>query len=564
MFKDKGQSYLGLAKVIFNSSICHVSVNEAESDVEIVSTERITRKKSNGTWPYKAIELIKSKFNDQAILIAENRDVFSPKFFEEKLNIASPFFDFLKKRNLEKYSSHFNPEVKYLGHHLAHAYSCLAMSPFDESLIIIMDGAGSATHDYEGKFPAKNENMHEEYSVYLQLKGKIECVDKTWQKFEKANKAKEHSFAESIGLLYEKAAEFIFNSKTSAGKVMGLAPFGEACEVIDPKEYLDKLPWGRAYDGKSKKEWEESESLEIYKNIAASTQNYFEKVYIDRIKDLKKKYPHIENIIIAGGCALNCVSNMKLYNEGVFKNIYIPPFPGDGGISFGLAHYLMYENGVEWKKIEHEDQHGYFGPKSSIPVDESVEEIFIDYKISKHEDITEIASELLKENNIIAWYQGRSESGPRALGNRSILARIDYPNLKNYLNEKIKFREAFRPYGCSVIQEKAHIYFDIPENFQNPYMSFAVPLRENFKDMFKEVSHIDGTSRKQSVTKGQNERFYNLISKVGEKTGTYAVLNTSLNIMGEPIVETIDDVKNFFDNSEVDALCVGNYLIERV
>jgi carbamoyltransferase len=163
----------------------------------------------------------------------------------------------------------------------------------------------------------------------------------------------------------------------------------------------------------------------------------------------------------------------------------------------------------------------------------------------------------------VAWFQGRSESGPRALGNRSILARPDVTGLKDKLNKSIKFRESFRPYGCSVIQEKAHLYFDIDQNFNNPYMSFAIKVREEHKELLKEVSHIDGTSRMQTVKIGQNEKFYRLLERFGEKSGLPCLLNTSLNVMDEPIVETIQDVRRFMENTPTDYLVINDFLIKR-
>jgi len=571
MKNNESQSYIGLAKVLFNSSVCHISQDKDQREVELILSERLTRKKGCGEWPYKALENILGNIDQDNMHVAENRDVISPRFFEEKLNLASPFFEFLKKRKVEQFSSHFNDNVKFVTHHLAHAYSCVGMSPFEESLIVVMDGAGSLSQDFEKniligneeKFINNQENYHEEFSAFIQKGSQLECVEKVWQKFEKGQVVTNHSFSEGLGMLYEKGAEYIFSSKRAAGKVMGLAPFGQSSKIKDPIHFLESLQWDKSFQGQGKDDWEKSQSLNLFQDVASSIQEYFEEIYLSRILKLKEKYPHIKNLIIAGGCALNCVSNMKIIDQKLFENVYIPPFPGDEGIGFGLAHYMFYKNGGLWNPIKNENQHGYFGPQSSLPRDEKVEEVFSDYKIERFDDVTIPVSNMLKENKVLAWFQGRSESGPRALGNRSIIARVDYPNLKQYLNERIKFRENFRPYGCSVSFDKAHLYFDIEENFSNPYMSFAAPLRTEYKDLFKEVAHVDGTSRKQSVTPGQNKKFYDLIEKVGEKTGTFAVLNTSLNIMGEPIVETVEDVKRFFETSNVDALCVGDYVISR-
>lgn len=568
---NPNQSHLGLSKTLFNSAACLINSKENQVDIELILSERILRKKACGNWPVKALKYFGQAVSDKALTgITENRDVIKPGLFEQKLNIASPFYDYLKKEKLEHLTNQYNSRVEFINHHLAHAYSCLAICPYEESIIFIMDGAGSLKEDIpldsiDNIFPKTDAiNEHEEYSVYLQKGSTLKCIEKGFQVFDSENKVEGHTFSEGMGILYEKAAEFIFNSKQAAGKVMGLAPFGTVQNTSSLKEYLMGLDWKKAsFKGHCKKTWESSEHLSLYKDIAATVQFHFEKVYLNRIIEIQKKHPSINNLILAGGTALNCVANKKVMDKSIYKNIFVPPFPGDEGISLGLAYYSFLNMGNSWTPMPLDKQHGYFGPKKSLPTDSEVSKYFKNYKLTKTDNMAKDASVLLEQGKIIAWYQGRSESGPRALGNRSILAKVDYPGLKNKLNREIKFREDFRPYGCSVLLEKAHQYFEVPELFYNLYMSFAISIKSEFKELFKEVCHIDGTSRYQSVSKSQNSLYHELIHEVGEKTGTYAVLNTSLNIMGEPIVEDLNDALNFFNTSSIDTFCIGNYIIEK-
>ena len=561
--------YLGLGKTTFNSSVC-VLHNDGQS-LELWSSERHSRKKADGSWPEHALKMWKEyygKHESGKLEIAENRDVKTPLFREKQLNRAIPFFEHVKAVELEQYSSGLNTDIKFLPHHYCHAMIAKFMSPFERTAILVIDGAGSHGEDIPENHPERkfvnNTNLqkNEEYSIYLLEHGKLTTIKKHWQQFFQSKKFPKHWYSDGLGTCYEKVAEYIFNSKRAAGKVMALAGLGTPGEYNNSMELLESLDWNNSFSGKSKKEWEESPHLKHYQDIAASIQKLFEEKLILLGSDITKLIPNITNLIITGGCALNCVSNMRLLKKNIFKNIYVPPNPGDECIGIGAALALYYCD-HPWRLTPHENQHGYFGASSSVPSDLQIKTTFDGYRITKHDNIAEDSAELIAQGKILAWFQGRSEAGPRALGNRSILARVDKHDLKNYLNQHVKYREDFRPYGCSVNMEKCREYFDIPKNFQNPYMSFAVDTRDNFRKTFKEVTHIDGTSRIQVVSVGQNKLFHALIEKVGEKTGLYAVLNTSLNIMGEPIVENILDARNFLDHCNVDNLVIGNYIVAK-
>ena len=558
-------SFLGLGKTLFNSSVCYF---EDLDNVEILLTERLLRKKASGSWPSQALMDLSGRHKLSDSLIYENRDVEDPAHVESLMNSRFPFFEYLMSNKLQNFSRHFNKNINFVTHHLAHAHAAAFMSPFEKTLILVIDGAGSRTRAFVEAHPeysllGPDANSAEERTLYTFNSGKISCVDKKFQVFQKSENCSDHFFSEGLGTFYEKASEFIFSSKRSAGKVMGLAAFGEFQKISDSKKYLENLNWSLKYQGASKKEWEQSPHFNYYCNLSADVQNYFEKEYIGYIKTIKQKYPEYENLIITGGCALNCTSNMKLYNLKLFENIYIPPFPGDESIGLGTAFMAYMSSSNKWQRNPFEKQHGYFGPRTSQPVEAEIVKLFAGYNIVKSSSIADDVAKILADGHIIGWFQGRSESGPRALGNRSILCRPDKPGIKNHLNSNIKFREAFRPYGCSTLFEKSHLYFDVPKSFDNPYMSFATRVKPEFKSLLQEVTHIDGTSRMQTVRSTQNKKFYDLIEKFGNITNIYALLNTSLNVMGEPIVETISDAKNFLDTVPVYGLAMGEFFIRR-
>lgn len=561
---------IGLSKTIFNSSVCRL---RDYSNVEIFLTERITREKASGAWPRTAIQwmLDGMDFHDGEVLMAENRDLDEPLVNEKILNSRIPFAEFLEKNRLRSFSRLTNPQLEFITHHLAHAYSASYMSPFEKSLILVIDGAGSRKKTFSSTHPEyaltqnQEEESAEERTLYTFDRGQLKCVDKKWQKFRRSEIVPGHYFSEGLGSFYEKVAEYIFNSKRAAGKVMGLAPYGKITTLIqNPQEYLESLDWSLAFQGKSKAEWEKQLPYSPFADVAANMQAYFEENLIDYLKQARARYPDYKNLILVGGCALNCTTNMKLFAKALFDQIYVPPFPSDEGISLGVAYAKYYQATQVWKPFPYELQTPAFGPKTSQTTEEEIRHEFSGFHIEKPASITEYCSKLLVEGVVIAWFQGRSESGPRSLGHRSLLMRPDRHGAKHYLNAQIKFRENFRPYGSSVLFEKASEYFEVPRGFENPFMSFAVKTRFEYLEALKEVTHVDGTSRMQTVRSTQNPRFYELLKCFGDKSGIYCLLNTSLNIMGEPIVETLKDARKFLENTPVHGLAIGDLYIKKV
>lgn len=562
-------SSLGLGKTLFNSSVCFLG---NARDAEIVLTERLSRSKASGAWPIEALDYVSKRYDLTNLPILENRDLEDPLQVEKILNSIFPFFESLEQQNLIRFTRAKNNAIRFITHHYAHACAGAFMSPFENALILVIDGAGSRAEAFDSEnierkffdFTSSSNQSAEERSVYSLRGGNLRCLEKKWQTFYKSTAHADHFFSSGLGTFYEKSSELIFNSKTSAGKVMGLASYGKPNEIISIENYLESLDWSKRFSGGSKNDWEKSQHLSFYQNTAADVQSYFENELISYAENLKQKYPDFDNLILMGGCSLNCTTNMKIFDKKIFGNVYIPPFPGDESIGLGAAYAqnLLGET-THWSPFKFEEQHGYFGPKGSIPNEDSVLKHFKDFNIHRPASICEYAAEKLANKKIIAWFQGRSESGPRALGNRSILASPFHEGIKNTLNTEIKFRESFRPYGCSALHEKSHTLFSVPQGFNNPYMSFAVKVRETHKQALKEVTHVDGSSRMQTVRRSQNRLFYDLIEMFGEKTGLHCLLNTSLNIMGEPIVETLADARKFLLHVPVDGLVVDNFYITK-
>lgn len=570
------QAFLGIGKTIDNSSACLIQMNGNSPQIEIALSERLLRKKASGAWPEVALRCVLKQNQATSLHIAENREIISPALSDQRLNKSFPFSEYLKAEGLSPYSQLHNPEIVFVTHHHCHAVAAKKMSPFEKAVIVVLDGAGSLYSDFKYALPESRKELKkvaqqglqsrlkprkdgiEEMSVYLLNGGKLTSVYKRWQP------APLQRFAEGPGMFFEQVSKYIFNCKFSAGKVMGLAPLGKRKRLSSSRsQYLAGLDWSKAFSGNGKAAWENSPQLKNWANIAAVSQLSFEEELLGFLKKLRSALPDYDQLILAGGCALNCTANMKILESGIFDKVYVPPFPGDESIGFGAAHALFYnESPKSWMPMPHEAQQGYFGPLQNAPTKEKILKTFSEFEITKPRSIIDFSAELLAQGNILAWFQGRSESGPRALGNRSILANPKVAGLKNRLNESIKFREDFRPYGCSIPHEDADRYFKIEKGFESPFMAFAVKTRPQYWELLKEVTHVDGTSRIQTVRTGQNQKFHALLKKFAEKTDVLCLLNTSLNVMGEPIIETIEDAKALLESTPVTGLAIGDYYIK--
>lgn len=267
----------------------------------------------------------------------------------------------------------------------------------------------------------------------------------------------------------------------------------------------------------------------------------------------------MDYLVISGGVSLNSVMNGRIVRESKFKDVYVMPAAGDNGTALGAAYYLY--NGILNRPRNFVHLDPYIGTEYT---NEDIETVLKGSKLtySHHEDICEVAASLLDEGHIIGWFQGKMEIGPRALGSRSILANPALPYMKDKINSEVKFREAYRPFAPSAIIEAKDDFFDL--EVEAPFMLKVCNVLKEKQDVIPAVTHVDGSARLQTVRKELHPRYYEVIEKLGRKTGVPVVLNTSFNIQGEPVVESPKDAIRCFFSTGLDALVIGNYLLSKL
>jgi len=464
----------------------------------------------------------------------------TPLWLKEKLWIPSLI---RKKLNYEG-------EVFMIEHHLSHAGSSFLVSPFKESAILTIDGVG-------------------EWSTAAYGVGKENQIELL----------QEMRFPHSLGLLYSAFTYYLgFKVNSAEYKVMGLAPYGEPVlydlimkELVDLKEdgsfKLNMRYFSYDYGLKmtnsrfdklfgAPRRAPESEIKKIHQDVAASLQKVTEEIVLKMASHLYKE-TGLKNLCLAGGVALNCLANSRILKETQFKDIFIQPGSSDAGGAVGVAAYIYYtllnnQRNFVWKDA-------YLGPGYS---QEEIKDFLIRKGISygeyNRQELLKITAKLLAEQNIIGWFQGRMEFGPRSLGNRSILADPRKAENKDKVNQKVKYRESFRPFAPSIIWEKAKDYFEI--DIPSPFMllTFNVKSKE-----IPAVTHVDSSARLQTVKREENELFYDLLSEFYNLTGCPALLNTSFNLRGEPIVCNPEEAYLSFMRSGMDYLILGNFVLDK-
>ncbi len=448
----------------------------------------------------------------------------------------------------------YEKDVLMIEHHMSHAASSFLVSPFKEAAILTVDGVGEWATSTFGKGSGN----------------KIELI-------------KETRFPDSLGLLYSAITYFLgFKVNSAEYKVMGLAPYGEPkyadlimdnlIDIKDDGSFKTNMKYF-AYDYglkmtnsnmdklfKVKKREPESELEQVHKDIAASVQKVTE-IAVLRMCDYLYKEVGGENLCMAGGVALNCVANGRILRESKFKNLFIQPAAGDAGGAVGVAMYI-YNSILDNPRTEplHDS---YLGPSYS---DSEIKGYFDEnnvkyHKLKEDELVKKVAHLIEKDQAVIGWFQGRMEFGPRSLGNRSIIA--DAKNKENWqrVNLKIKYRESFRPFAPSVLEEKADNFFDL-RGKKSPYMLLVAQVNKD-KRVVPAVTHVDGSARIQTVSKKTNPMFHRLIEEVEKLSGVPILINTSFNVRGEPIVCTPHDAYMCFMRTEMDYLVVGNFLLDK-
>lgn len=443
-------------------------------------------------------------------------------------------------------------KVQWVEHHLAHAASSFYLSGVNEAAVLSIDGGGEITATLIGH--AKDN---------------------------KIKKLKEIVAPDSLGNFYSTMTDYLgFEREDGEYKVMGMAPYGDASKInFDHIIYWkngsyhcnDDYVWvtrnnrarlDKVYSKKMVKEFgpeREGDGLsEPYIHIAAATQKKLEDMTLRLVdtylSDILKK---CGNLVFAGGCALNVTLNRKLIEHPLVKFLWVQPASHDAGTSLGAAVYTAAEAGD--KILSMKDV--YLGPEFS---DVEIEKVLKNSGFSyvKEQDITEAVSELIKNGNIVGWFQGKMEWGPRALGNRSILGNPTISGTADKINEIIKFRENWRPFCPSILKEYAQEI--IGTNHPAEFMTFSFKVTDKWRHKIPQVVHVDGTLRPQLVDKETNPRYYNLIKSFYEKTGIPVLINTSLNRRGEPMVCAPRDAMRMFSESGLEYLAIGDYLIKKV
>ncbi len=428
-------------------------------------------------------------------------------------------------------------------HHLAHAYSTFVPSGFNEAAILIVDAIGS---NLEG------------CSIYHGKGTKIELI--------------ESSDSFSLGKLYDAVTRDILGFRVGEdGKTMGLAAFGEKYAhepsilkingqyegaSIDLSNFMTRIPDSRILNSDIKKCNSKNDLYDPYfSKIAFEVQDETEKAMLHLAKYVKEK-TGCNNLCIAGGVGLNCVANERIKKAGLFNKIFIQPASSDAGIPYGLALYGYYKN-VDKVKHRPTFKNAFMGRTYSEKVIiDLLEKFNIPYKKTTPEKV----AKLIAERNIIAWFTGGSEFGPRALGHRSIIADPRHAEIKEILNEKVKHRELYRPFAPSIMVEFGDDYFEL-DGYESPFMLLAPKFRSNKMDTIPAVVHEDGTGRVQTVSKDNSQEYYTLISKFNDITGVPVVLNTSFNDNNEPIVETPLDSLLCFLRTKIDFLVLNSNVI---
>jgi carbamoyltransferase len=473
-------------------------------------------------------------------------------------------------------------KVLFSEHHLSHAASAYLCSPFDESAILTVDGVG--------------EWVTATYGI-----GRGNDIKLT----------KQMDFPHSIGLLYSAFTAFLgFEVNEGEYKVMGMAPYGQ------PK-YVDKV-WKlvrqnsdgsfaldmdyfefhhsteKTYSRKFEQLFGEPRPTKLhffteatgfpkyfgeppaniheisnlnqhYADIAASIQKVTEELILGMARNLQKE-TGLKNLCIAGGVGLNSVANSRIIRETPFEQVFVQPAAGDGGGALGAA--LWAYNTLLGKPRSFRMDHAYWGRHyGASEISEFLQGNNIPHTLIENEDkMLDQVVERIKSGKVIGWYQGRFEWGPRALGNRSIIADPRNPEMKDIVNAKIKFREPYRPFAPSVLAESAEKYFELPQatsHYPARYMLYVVPVKPEAHSILPAITHVDGTGRLQTVFKDQSPRYYKLIERFGQATGVPVLLNTSFNLRGEPIVTTPANAFNTFVKSEMDCLVLDNYIVEK-
>ena len=586
------------------SAYYHDSAASLVIDGKIIAAaqeERFTRKKHDSSYPVNAINYCLSEaqlsfekldyvaFYDKPFLkferLLETYVAFAPKGWQQ-FRMAMPIWLseklFLKNmitKEIKKVYPGFNPNLLMFGeHHFSHAASAFYASPFEEAVVLTLDGVG-------------------EWATTSVAIGKGNEL----------NIVKEIHFPHSLGLLYSAFTYYTgFRVNSGEYKLMGLAPYGEPKykdlildKLIDLKVdgsfRLDQSYFNYATGltmvnqkfadlfGEPVRKADTDELTQFHMDIAASIQAVTEEVVLTMTRSLAKEFS-IKNLCMAGGVALNCVANGKILKDKSFKDIWIQPASGDAGGALGVALALWHKELNEPREVNYSDSMSgaYLGPLyGQFAIETELTESGAVFDSMSEDEVIEKTSELLASGNAIGWFQGRMEFGPRALGGRSILGDPRSEKMQKILNLKVKNRESFRPFAPSILREDLKDWFEM--DYDSPYMLFVEGVKKNKRikmnpseeslfgidklnikrSNIPAVTHVDFSARIQTVHKETNPKYHKLIKSFKDRTGCPVLVNTSFNVRGEPIVCSPEDAFRCFMGTKLDYLVIGNCLLQK-
>ena len=493
-----------------------------------------------------------------------------PVWLKQKLRLPK-----LIRRELD---GKYKRRIIFTGHHESHAASAFFPSPFEEAAILTLDGVGEWSTATTGIGSQNKIELHQELR-----------------------------FPHSLGLLYSAFTSFCgFKVNSGEYKLMGLAPYGQPKyfesiieEMLDLKtdgsfqlnmEYFDYCHGSRMPSTKFEALFgvparqSESDLSQNYMDIAASIQKVTEEVALRMARDLQTRTGQ-KNLVMAGGVALNCVANGRLLRETDFENIWIQPAAGDAGGALGVALFVWHQLLENDRKIQKPDaQSGsYLGPSYTNDEIKSVlSQVNAVYKkYDRDSELCSSVAKLLANENVVGWFQGRMEYGPRALGGRSILGDARSKNMQSVMNQKIKFRESFRPFAPSILREHVHEYFETRVEEDSPYMLLVADVLKKHRIELSEIekskdgiellnlnrsiipaiTHVDYSARIQTVDRERHGRYFDLLKAFYEETKSPVLINTSFNVRGEPIVCTPEDAYRCFMATDMDVLVLENCVL---
>jgi carbamoyltransferase len=545
-----------------------------------IEKERITRQKHATGFFQEVVDYVLAAEGitlDDVDLVVRNCYVFPVDELEVRM-VSQDVPEVMSDK--ERQQAERNPlyldkssKVVTLSHHLAHAYSAFACCPFEEGAVMVVDGVGNYCADIrepDQKTEGANPLARESESYYKFSGSKLEALKKVWLNPVRGFLSDEFYSMRGLGAVYSRVSSYMFADWNKCGEVMGLAPYGTP-NAFRPLVEIEqdgelKIPdWDVSFDKPwlvdREKKWDASPKMQHWKDLAWRVQDDTEKVLLERARWLRET-TGAKNLVLSGGVALNCVANGRLVREAGFEKVWIQPAAGDNGISIGCALYGHIE--ILKQPRKYVMRHAYLGrPYTEAEIKAPTEKRLAKLQtVVRHsDDICKESAKLLAEGHVFGWFQDRSEFGPRALGNRSILADPRKPEIKDKLNSRVKFRQAFRPFAPIVLLERAAEIFEGDD--ESPYMLRAKRVVPAWRDRVAGIVHVDGTARVQTVREDTNPKLYRLLKEFEALTGVPVLVNTSFNVKGEPIVEAPADAMNCFMNTGIDYLALHDMLISK-